>query len=67
MNKWICFIIFSILFSDSANTEHKKFDWKLNLIPCAGQIKNGKYVKAGILASLQSYSVYNFCITLKDP
>ena len=60
MNKWIYFIIFSVLVADSTNTEHKKFDLKLNLIPCVGQIKNEKYVKAGILASLQSYSVYNF-------
>ncbi len=58
MNKWIYFIMFSVLVADSTTTIHKKFDWKLNLIPCVGQIKNEKYVKAGILASLQSYSIY---------
>jgi len=61
MYKYICILIISIIFSNnSEETEQKKFDWKLNLIPFAGQIKNEKYIKGGMLASLQGYSFYKF-------
>ena len=35
-------------------------DWKTNLIPIMGQIKNKKYIKAGVLASSQVYATYKF-------
>ena len=60
MYKSIYIIIFSILLADSENIKHEKFDWKLNLIPFVGQIKNKKYIKTAVLATLQSYSLYNF-------
>tara|TARA_B100000686_G_C16339744_1_gene737288 strand:- start:101 stop:433 length:333 start_codon:yes stop_codon:yes gene_type:complete len=60
MCKLIYIITFSILFANSENIKHEKFDWKLNLIPFVGQIKNKKYIKTVALATLQSYSLYNF-------
>ena len=48
------------IIADSENIKHEKFDWKLNLIPFVGQIKNKKYIKTAVLATLQSYSLYNF-------
>ena len=60
MHKWILIIVFSILFSDSTDTVHKKFNWKLNFIPFLGQIKNERYIKGGVLAALQGYSFYKF-------
>ena len=60
MYKLIYIITFSILFANSENIKHEKFDWKLNLIPFVGQIKNNQYIKGGMLASLQGYSFYKF-------
>ena len=61
MNKYIYLFIISIIFSnDSFNSEQKKIDWKINLIPLVGQINNEKYIKAGLLASCQAYSFYKF-------
>ena len=63
MYKYVCILVISIIFSNNSiqNEEQKnKFDWKLNLIPFVGQIKNDQYIKGGILASLQAYSFYKF-------
>ena len=47
----------SLIFSsDLKDKSHEK--WKPNFIPSMGQIKNKKYIKAGVLALAQSYSVY---------
>ena len=66
MCKWIYIVIFSILFADTTNTNQEKFNWKLNLIPLAGQIKNKKYIKGGILGTLQAYSLYKFSYYNQD-
>jgi len=59
MNKYIIlFLLFFILGSESNN----KFDWKTNLIPIVGQIKNEKYIKAGLLSGAQLYAGNKFLI-----
>ena len=45
------------IFPDELKEQDKK-KWKPSLIPAIGQIKNKKYLKAGVLAFAQSYSVY---------
>jgi len=57
MNKY--FILFVLCFL-CASEDNNKFDWKTNLIPIFGQIKNEKYIKAGILASSQIYATDRF-------
>ena len=57
MNKYIILLqLCFICASESKNT----FDWKTNLIPIVGQIKNKKYIKAGVLASSQFYATNFF-------
>ena len=65
MKYWITILFaFSISTSqtndyvDSTKVRNPSISWKLGLVPGLGQVYNGKYVKAGILASLQSYSIY---------
>ena len=55
------FFIFIFLLTFILPNELKGQDkekWKVSLIPTMGQIKNKKYLKAGVLALAQSYSVY---------
>ncbi len=61
MYKYMYIFIISIIFSNnSLSSDQKKIDKRLNLIPLVGQIKNEKYIKAGLLASFQTYSFYKF-------
>ena len=63
MYKYVYILVISIIFSNNSiqNEEQKnKFDWKLNLFPFVGQIKNDQYIKGGIVASLHVYSFYKF-------
>tara|TARA_Y100001960_G_C14338940_1_gene663817 strand:- start:161 stop:493 length:333 start_codon:yes stop_codon:yes gene_type:complete len=59
MNKSFFIFIFllTFIFPDELKSQDKE-KWKVSLIPTMGQIKNKKYLKAGILAITQSYSVY---------
>ena len=57
MNKYIILLLLYLIFPSENNT---KFDWKTNFIPILGQIKNEKYIKAGILAGSQIYAVNKF-------
>ena len=59
MSKYIILLLLCFIFSDSTKD---KFDWKTNLIPVIGQIKNKKYLKAGILAGSQLYATQKFII-----
>ena len=57
MNKYIILLLLCFIFaSENKNT----FDWKTNLIPIVGQIKNKKYIKAGVLAVSQFYATDKF-------
>ena len=67
MNNLFFVIFFSIglIFADN-NQNHNEEKWKIDFIPIKGQIKNKKYVKAGVLALAQSYSVYKYLEYEKD-
>ncbi len=45
---------------DSTKIKNPKLAWKLSILPGLGQIYNGKYVKAAILALGQAYAVSQF-------
>jgi len=45
---------------DSTKVKDPGLAWKLGFIPGAGQIYNGKYLKAGIFITLQGISLYRF-------
>ena len=63
------FFIFIFLLTFILPNELKGQDkekWKVSLIPTMGQIKNKKYLKAGVLALAQSYSVYKSLEYNKD-
>ncbi|NOZ08438.1 MAG: hypothetical protein GXO91_06125 [FCB group bacterium] len=45
---------------DSTKIKDPKLAWKLSILPGLGQIYNGKYVKAAILALGQTYVVSKF-------
>ena len=57
MNKYIILILLSFILSSKNDS---KFNWKTNLIPIVGQIKNEKYIKAGLLAGSQFYAADKF-------
>ena len=57
MNRCVILILLSFLLSSKNDT---KFDLKMNLIPIVGQIKNKKYIKAGVLAGAQFYASDRF-------
>ena len=57
MNKYVILLLLCFIFSDDTKDT---FDWKTNLIPVVGQIKNKKYLKAGILAGSQFYATKKF-------
>ena len=57
MNKYIILLLLCFIF---ASENKNKFDWKTNLIPIVGQIKNKKYLKAGFLAVSQFYATDKF-------
>ena len=57
MNKYIILLLLYFILPSENST---KFDWKTNFIPILGQIKNEKYIKAGILAGSQIYAVNKF-------
>ena len=54
-----CIVLFLLCFILGVDNK-KQFDWKANLIPIVGQIKNKKYVKAAILSGAQFYVVDKF-------
>ena len=57
MNKYmILFLLCFVL----ASPNNSKFDWKTNLIPFIGQIKNEEYIKAGVLVGAQFYATDRF-------
>jgi len=59
MNKYIILFLLCFILPSPNNS---KFDWKTNLIPIVGQIKNKKYIKAGVLAGAQIYASNKFLI-----
>ena len=59
MNKYFILFILSFVFASESDD---KFDWKTNLIPIVGQIKNQKYIKAGLLSGAQLYASNKFLI-----
>ncbi|MAR15103.1 MAG: hypothetical protein CMG21_01425 [Candidatus Marinimicrobia bacterium] len=59
MNKY--FILFLLCFVFASESDNK-FNWKKNLIPIIGQIKNEKYIKAGLLSGAQFYVGNKFLI-----
>ena len=63
MNKYVILLLLCFILSD--NTKDK-FNWKTNLIPVVGQIKNKKYLKAGILAGAQFYATKQFVFHNKE-
>ena len=58
MNKYLILFVLCFVFASESNN---KFDWKMNLIPIVGQIKNGKYVKAGILSQNSNNTLHIPC------
>lgn len=61
----ICISLLSALaaqesYVDSTKIKDPKLAWKLGAIPGLGQVYNEKYVKAGILAAAQYYSISQF-------
>ena len=66
MNNLFFVIFFSITLIFANNKDNNEEKWKVDFIPIKGQIKNKKYVKAGILALTQSYSVYKYLEYKKD-
>tara|TARA_B100000212_G_scaffold229101_1_gene174005 strand:+ start:2115 stop:2438 length:324 start_codon:yes stop_codon:yes gene_type:complete len=55
------FIILIFIFNMSlGQSNQKKFNWTLNLIPTVGQINNEKYIKAIVLGAAQSYSINRY-------
>ena len=59
MNKYIILLLLYFVLPSEVNP---KFDWKINLIPIVGQIKNEKYIKAGLLSGAQFYASNKFLI-----
>ena len=62
MNKLFFIIIFSFsfLFCDDQKVSENKKKRKINVIPILGQIQNEEYLKASVLAGMQSYAIYKF-------
>ena len=59
MNKYFILFLLCFVFASESNN---KFNWKKNLIPIIGQIKNEKYIKAGLLSGAQFYVGNKFLI-----
>ena len=66
MNNLFFIIFFSIALIFANDKDNNEEKWKVDFIPIKGQIKNKKYVKAGVLALAQSYSVYKYLEYEKD-